>query len=122
MDSRQLLRTMKLFLFDMDTPEKLRSLDGQVFLDEDDDVFCLWRGEWSERRRCCTLGMDLFVREGDLWSRTQEEHTERAYTPDEMETLLREAGFVRIRRWGELKLRAPREREQRIFFTAQKPE
>ncbi len=110
-----------LFLFDADTIEKLRGLDGQVFLDEDDDVFCLWRGVWSERRRCCTLGMDLFQRRGEHWQRSWEEHTERAYEPEELETLLRQAGFVQIRRWGELKLRAPGEHEQRIFFTAHKP-
>ena len=27
-----------IFIFDVNTPEKLRSMDGQVFLDEDDDV------------------------------------------------------------------------------------
>ena len=111
-----------LFLFDVDTPEKLRSLDGQVFLDEDDDVFCLWRGAWSEKRRCCTLGMDLFLRQGETWRRTQEEHRERAYEPEKLETMLTEAGFVRIRRYGERKMRAPGPGEQRIFFTAQKPE
>ena len=32
-----------IFLFDVNTPEKLRAMDGQVFLDEDDDVYCVWR-------------------------------------------------------------------------------
>ena len=27
-----------IFIFDVNTPEKLRAMDGQVFLDEDDDV------------------------------------------------------------------------------------
>ena len=30
-----------VFLFDVNTPEKLRAMDGQVFLDEDDDVYCV---------------------------------------------------------------------------------
>ena len=34
-----------IFIFDVNTPEKLRAMDGQVFLDEDDDVYCVWRGE-----------------------------------------------------------------------------
>ncbi|MEG1879651.1 MAG: class I SAM-dependent methyltransferase, partial [Pseudoflavonifractor sp.] len=33
-----------LFLFDVNTPEKLRSMDGQVFLDETEDTYCVWRG------------------------------------------------------------------------------
>ena len=32
-----------LFLFAINTPEKLRSLDGQVFLDESEDAYCVWR-------------------------------------------------------------------------------
>ena len=33
-----------VFLFDINTPEKLRGLDGQVFLDETEDAYCVWRG------------------------------------------------------------------------------
>ena len=29
------------FIFDVNTPEKLRAMDGQIFLDEDDDVYCV---------------------------------------------------------------------------------
>ena len=34
-----------IFIFDVNTPQKLRAMDGQVFLDEDDDVYCVWRGK-----------------------------------------------------------------------------
>ena len=36
-----------IFIFDVNTPEKLRAMDGQVFLDEDDGVYCVWRGEFD---------------------------------------------------------------------------
>jgi len=111
-----------LFLFDADTPEKLEGMDGQVFLDETEDEFCVWRGEYSQRRRVCSFWMDIFRREGKVWQRGGELHEEYAYTMDELEDYLREAGFARIRRYGELKRRAPKEGEQRIFFTAVKPQ
>ena len=38
----------------------------------------------------------------------------------ELEELLRQAGFRQIRQYGELRFRAPREGEQRIFFAARK--
>ena len=47
-----------VFLFDVNTPEKLRNLDGQMFMDETDDTYCVWRAEYSARRRICTYGMD----------------------------------------------------------------
>ena len=34
-----------LFLFDVNTPAKLQAMDGQVFLDETEDTYCVWRGE-----------------------------------------------------------------------------
>ena len=109
-----------LFIFDADTREKLRAMDGQVFLDETEDTYCVWRGEWSPRRRVCTFGMDLFRREGDVWLRGEELHEEYAYEPEELEDYLRQAGFRDIRRYGDRTLRRPREGEQRIFFTARK--
>ena len=41
---------------------------------------------------------------------------------EELERFLREAGFVKIRQYGELKFRTPREGEQRVFFAAVKGE
>lgn len=110
-----------LLLFDVNTPEKLKGLDGQMFIDETEDAYCVWRAEYSARRRICTYGMDIFRQEsGDRWVRGGEVHEEYAYEPDELETFLKEAGFADIRRYGELKMRAPKEGEQRIFFTARK--
>ena len=110
-----------LFLFDINTPDKLRGLDGGMFIDETDDAYCVWRAEYSPRRRICTYGMDIFRLEPDgRWSRGEEVHEEYAYEPDELEEYLREADFTRIRRHGCLKMRAPVPGEERIFFTAVK--
>ena len=110
-----------LFLFDINTPDKLRGLDGGMFIDETDDADCVWRAEYAPRRRICTYGMDIFRLEPDgRWSRGEEVHEEYAYEPDELEEYLREAGFTRIRRHGCLKMRAPVPGEERIFFTAVK--
>ena len=110
-----------LFVFDVNTPEKLRAMDGQVFLDETEDTYCVWRAEYAPRRRICTYYMDLFRRAGEnLWERGEEIHEEYAYEPGELEEMLRTAGFERIRTYGDRKLRAPRAGEERIFFTARK--
>ena len=110
-----------LFLFDINTPDKLRGLDGQLFMDEDEDACCIWRAEYSRRRRICTYGFDLFCREEHgLWSRVEEVHEEYAYEPEELEEMLRQAGFRQIKQYGELKMRGPVLGEERIFFAARK--
>ena len=58
-DVRRTFRRLHLFVapggmlvFDVNTVAKLQALDGQVFLDETDDPYCVWRTEYS--RGLCT--------------------------------------------------------------------
>ncbi len=109
-----------IFIFDVNTPEKLRAMDSQVFLDEDDDVYCVWRGEFDEKTNICSYGMDLFQREGEHWLRSFEEHREYAYSREQLTAYLKEAGFTRIEVYADREFTAPREGEQRIYLKARK--
>ena len=109
-----------IFIFDVNTPEKLRAMDGQVFLDEDDDVYCVWRGEFDQDTNICSYGMDLFQRTGSLWERSFEEHCEYAYSADQLVGYLKAAGFTHIRVYGDRRMEAPVEGEQRIYIKARK--
>ena len=109
-----------IFIFDVNTPEKLRAMDGQVFLDEDDDVYCVWRGEFDEQTNICTYAMDLFQRSGDVWHRSFEEHCEYAYSKQQLMSYLKAAGFTHIEVYGDRQFAAPAAGEQRIYFKARK--
>lgn len=109
-----------LFIFDVNTPEKLRAMDGQVFLDEDDDVYCVWRGEFDEDTNICSYGMDLFQRQGKTWVRSFEEHQEYAYTREQLVRYLKNAGFTAIEVFADRRLCAPAAGEQRIYIKARK--
>lgn len=110
-----------LFLFDVKTPLALESAGGQTYLDEDDELFCVWRGEYNPRRRICGYGLDLFVRRTDgTWDRGSEYHEEYAYTMDELDGFLREAGFQTIEQYGDKTMSHPKEGAQRVFFAARK--
>ena len=108
------------FIFDVNTPRKLRAMDGQVFLDEDDDIYCVWRGEFSEEENICTYGMDLFQRSGNLWHRSWEEHREYAYTQEQLKEFLKAAGFTGIEVYADRRFCAPGPEEQRIYIKARK--
>ena len=108
------------FIFDVNTPEKLRSMDGQVFLDEDDDVYCVWRGEFDDDTNICTYAMDLFQRTGETWERSFEEHQEYAYSAQQLVGYLRMAGFTSIAVYGDRRFEAPAPGEQRIYIKARK--
>lgn len=110
-----------LFLFDVKTPLCLEEDDGQVYLDEDEDIFCVWRGEYRSGRRVCGYGIDLFVRRSDgSWDRGSEYHEEYAYTMEELDGYLKKAGFRQVRQYGDKTFTAPSEGAKRIFFAAEK--
>lgn len=109
-----------LFLFDARTPEALAAMDGQIFQDENEDVYCLWQGSYSRRQRICTYYMDIFRRDGDHWLRGEEVHRERAYADDELSGMLSEAGFRKIWRYGGRTNRKPNGQDDRVFYVARK--
>lgn len=121
---QRVFRTLKpggLFLFDVKTPYALESADGQVYIDENEEVYCVWRGEYDARRRICGYGIDLFaLQEDGSWWRDGEYHEEYAYTMEELSAWLGEAGFARVKQFGNLRLSTPKEGEERVFFTARK--
>lgn len=108
------------FIFDVNTPEKLKAMDGQVFLDEDDDVYCVWRGEFDPKTNICSYGMDLFQRAGSVWHRSFEEHREYAYSAQQLTGYLREAGFTSVAVYADRKFSPPEAGEQRIYIKARK--
>ena len=108
------LRPGGQFIFDVNTPYKLRRMDGQMYMDETEESFCVWRTFFSGRTKICTYQVDLFRLQGDsAWERNFEEHRERAWEAEELRQYLKEAGFGEITITGDLSLRPPAEDEDR---------
>ena len=116
---RRWLKPGGLFLFDVNTPYKLRRMDRQLYMDETEEAFCVWRTFFSEKKRVCTYQVDLFrLRPGGTWERSFEEHRERAWSEEHLRGCLREAGFASVKLTGDLTDRPPRPDEDRWQFQA----
>lgn len=107
-----------VFIFDINTPHKLRNLDGQVFLDENEESYCVWRADFDKEENCCYYGIDLFRKCGALWERSFEQHCEYAYEPSELTQWLTEAGFSKVMQFADRRFCEPAADEQRIYFAA----
>ena len=111
------------FIFDVNTPYKLRRMDGQMYMDETEESFCVWRTFFSERTQVCTYQVDLFRLNGDgTWDRDFEEHRERAWSEAQLRQFLAEAGFQNVTVTGDLTMKPPRADEDRWIFRAEKGE
>ena len=110
-----------VFVFDVNTPAKFRAMDGQMYADETEGSYCVWRTFFSERTKICTYQVDLFrLRPDGAWEREFEEHRQRAWSEAELRTFLADAGFTDVKRTGDLSRRAPKEDEVRWVFHCKK--
>ena len=106
-----------LFIFDINSPYKLRRMDGQMYMDETEDSFCVWRTTFSEKTKICTYWVDIFNRDrNDTWERGWEELRERAWETEDLREWLAEAGFSRVKITGDLKMTPPKPDEDRLIF------
>ena len=117
----ELFRRLRLFvrpgglvIFDVKTPEWFRSLDGEIFVDESDDVLCLWRADFDEDAGQIVYGMDLFERQGLLWRRSGEEHVEYAHELLSLCAMLEELGYSDVRLLED----CPQKEQGRVFLSA----
>lgn len=104
------------FLFDIIAPAWLEKLDGELFVDENEDVFCAWRASFDPDDQILTYGMDLFERDGDVWYREQEEHEERAWTVQQLTALLTDSGFAQVQVFGGMQERPATDGDRRLCF------
>ena len=106
------------FIFDINTREKLERIDGQSFVREDEDIFCVWQTRIDEDD-LCHYDFDFFeLNEEGAWNRYQEHHAERIYSVETLVQLLKDTGFEHIEVRGELSDNPPEEGEERIFLIA----
>ncbi len=116
------LRPGGALIFDVNTPYKLRRMDGQLYTDETEDQFCTWRTFFSQRTQVCTYQVDLFhLRPDGAWERSYEEHRERAWSEAQLRSFLETAGFVDITFCGDLSRRPPKAEEDRWIVRAVRP-
>lgn len=111
-----------MLIFDVRPRRQLMAFDGQMFMDETEDVACLWRTEFDEEENICFYGMDIFVRSGDLWRREREEHYEYAYRLRWLKQQMEAVGFQNIAFFGDRTMTLPDRKDERVFITARKGE
>ena len=112
-----------ILVFDILRPEALEALDGQMFIDENDDTYCVWRTEYDSTERLCRYFMDVFIRDGEEWTRTFEEHTEYAHSIDKTLSMLSQTGFDSIEKYdpdNNADLLPDCDNSRRVFISARR--
>ncbi len=108
------------FLFDVNTVYKHKNiLADNTFVYDLDEVYCVWENSLKENN-IVDISINLFVPEGGLYSRFEENFSERAYSDEELTSMLNEAGFEVLARYSDMSMNAPLEDDERIIYIAKK--
>lgn len=84
----------KLFIFDVNTEYKHKEVLGNnVFVIERDGVYCVWANKHTLKNNKTDIMLDFFVKDGENYSRFSEEFSERAYSKEQLEKAIKNAGL-----------------------------
>lgn len=109
-----------IFIFDVNTIYKHQNiLFNNTFVFDEDDYYLVWDNEEVDDNTVRII-LDFFFFNGESYDRYSEEFCERAYSVDELTTMLNNAGFNDIKVFSELTLDAPKPDDERLYFVCKK--
>ena len=110
-----------LFIFDVNTLYKHEQILGNnSFVIEEDGVYCVWQNQYTAKKRMTDITLDFFVKTGDLYKRSREEFSERAYLTGELEEMLGKAGLEVLNIYDDMTREPLRQDSQRAVFVCEK--
>lgn len=109
-----------LFIFDINSPYKLRHILGnETIVCDEEDIFYVWENELEER--FCHFDICFFIRNDDGdYSRFDESQTQRIYTIEEISEAVEAAGLSVLGIYGDFQMNPPEDTSERIFFVVGK--
>ncbi len=109
-----------VFIFDISSEYKLSNVLGNnVFAENKPEVSYIWENFYDGRKKTIEMFLTFFGKEGELYSKHEEMHMQRAYSVDELEKLLRHAGFGKIQIYETLTFKEPVKESERITFVCE---
>lgn len=133
LDEQDLLKTFNninkvledkgLLIFDMNTYYYLAEILGNnVFTYNTEEVTYLWENYFDQPEDICEMNITFFVRDKNTqkYTRFDEIHEEKAYKLSQIKNLLSLSNFKILSINGKLNFDDPLNKEEKVFFIAQK--
>ena len=109
-----------LFVFDANTEYKHRQILGDnTFVVEDGGIYCVWQNSYDPPYT--DIKLDFFAQQGELYRKSTEEFSERAYSVDELTETAVAAGLETVAIFDDMTLSPPKPDSQRLIYVMRKP-
>lgn len=110
-----------LFIFDVNTIYKHNEiLANNTFVYDTKDVYCVWQNTLAKDKRTVEMSLDFFENIDGVYRRYSENFKERAYTHEEICSMLEKAGFKLLDVFEEMTFNKPTPKSQRNIYVAEK--
>lgn len=112
------LKPHGIFVFDINSPYKLKTVIGNnTFTRNDDDICYIW-DNYLDDDGSVEFYLSFFVRQGELYRRFDEVHREKIYCVPQIIEYLKGAGFCSIDEFDGFTFDDPTGESERITFAA----
>lgn len=114
------LKEKGILMFDISSANKLNGMDGQVYFDDQKDASYIWQNTYDKNRSRLVMDITLFVSQGRLYERFEEQHIQYAHDEKVIKNLLHSAGFKNVDVLECFTDHEPNEHSQRLQFVCYK--
>lgn len=115
------LEKERLFIFDVNTNYKHKEvLANNTFVKEVGSVYCVWQNTYCEKQSKTEIALDIFEQQDDKYLRFTENFCERAYSPEQIDRALQEAGLKIEAIFAENTTIAPKPNTERVVYVTRR--
>lgn len=108
-----------IFIFDVNSYYKLSEILGNnIYTYSEDDVFYTWENVFEDNM--VSMFLTFFVKKGELYERFEEEHFERAYKEEELESALSNCGLKVINKFDGYSNNKVQANSERVVYVVKK--
>ncbi len=108
-----------LFIFDVNTQYKYEEiLSSNTFVFEENDIFYTWENDFDGE--FCDYRLNFFVKDGKVYNRFTEEHSQRYHSHKELKSAINSSGLSIEAIYSELSFKKPTETQERVFYVVKK--
>lgn len=107
-----------IFIFDMNTEYKYQNLLGDTTIAENrEDGSFIWENTYESEQKINTYELTLFIRREDgLFEKSEEIHCQKAYSQEEIRTLIEKAGMELLAVYDAYTKNPPGNESERLTF------
>ena len=108
-----------IFIFDVNSYYKLSEILGNnIYTYSEEDVFYTWENVFEDDM--VSMFLTFFVKQGEFYERFEEEHFERAYKEEELESALSNCGLKIINKFDGYSNNKVQANSERIVYVVKK--